>query len=274
MISLVELSLLILLLGGGVIAYLRERQLNKTLGELEAAARTVAEGLTPVPLPKETGVHATFNQMSAAVATREQKLERGGLAALQLVSRTVDEREEFTRGRSHRVAGYAAELAKRAGLSPEEVQQIADAASLIDIGKIAISDAILKKPSALDIDERRVMETHPAIGECFVRRMPGLAYTLPGILHHHERWDGSGYPSRLAGDKIPLMARILAIADSYDAMTSERPYRSSFSSSVALGLIEQAAGRQFDPELAALFVQIHRSKSQLLKAETPALKAA
>jgi HD-GYP domain-containing protein (c-di-GMP phosphodiesterase class II) len=272
--SVVEITLLLLLLAGGVLAYLRERKLNQTLAKLEAAAHTVAEGLTPLPLPAVGSVQTTFNQMAAAVATREEKFLRGGLHALQLVARTVDEREEFTRGRSHRVASYASELAKKAGLRPEEIQRIADAASLLDIGKIAIPDAILKKPSALNMDERRVMETHPAIGECFARRMPGLEHTLPGILHHHERWDGSGYPSRLAGDKIPLMARILAIADAYDAMTSERPYRSGFAPQVALGLMEQAAGRQFDPELTALFLEIHRKKALRLTDELPLLKAA
>ncbi len=272
--SVVEITLLFLLLAGGTLAYVRERKLNQTLGELEAAARTVAEGLTPAPLPAVGSVQTTFNQMAAAVATREQKMHRGGLAALQLVARTVDEREEFTRGRSSRVAGYAADLAKKAGLRPEEVQQVADTASLIDIGKIAIPDAILKKPSALDAGERQVMETHPAIGECFARRMPGLEHTLVGILHHHERWDGSGYPRRLQGDQIPLAARILAIADAYDAMTSERPYRSGFSQGVALGLIEQAAGRQFDPELASLFLTLHRSKNLRLTDEIPLAKAA
>lgn len=272
--SVVEITLLFLLLAGGVLAYVRERKLNQTLNSLEAAAHTVSEGITPVPLPAIGNVQTTFNQMAAAVATREEKTLRGGLQALQLVARTVDEREEFTRGRSHRVANYATELAKKAGLRPEEIQHISDAASLLDIGKVAIPDGILKKPSALTAEERRVMETHPAIGECFVRRMPGLLHTLPGILHHHERWDGNGYPARLAGDQIPLMARILAIADSYDAMTSERPYRSGFAAHVALGLIEQAAGRQFDPELTALFVEIHRKKAMRLTEEHQLLKAA
>ena len=119
---------------------------------------------------------------------------------------------------------------------------------------IGVPDAILKKPGRLDDDERKVMETHPALGEVIVRKVPALAAILPGVRHHHESWAGTGYPDGLSLEGIPLMARILALADTYDAMTSDRPYRKGLSREIALAEIADKSGTQFDPTLAEQFV--------------------
>ena len=261
--TILEMLLLGVLAGIALLAFWRERGLRDAILDLEAHAKILAEGRHPELLPDSEGgvvgkAFAAFDELARVAVEREQMRLRGGLAALQLVARTVDEREEFTRKRYKRVNAYAVTLAWQAGLQIDEVRRVGDAASLIDIGKIAIPDHILQKPGLLTDAERDMLNTHPVISECIARRMSGLEFALPGILHHHERWDGTGYPGRLAGENIPLMARIIAIADSYDAMTSDRPHRPGFTQDVALDLIERAAGHQFDPRLASLFVSSQR----------------
>jgi HD-GYP domain-containing protein (c-di-GMP phosphodiesterase class II) len=130
--------------------------------------------------------------------------------------------------------------------------------TLHDVGKIGVPDAALKKPGKLSDEEFEMIKLHPALGEKIVRQIPELADTLPGIRGHHERWDGRGYPDQLSGESIPLIARILAIADTYDAMTSDRPYRNGLSAEIAIDAIENGSGSQFDPELAQIFVKLYR----------------
>lgn len=261
-----EMLLLGVLASIALLAFWRERGLRDAILDLEAHAKILTEGRHPELLPDNEGgvvgkAFAAFDELARVSTEREQSRLRGGLAALQLVARTVDEREEFTRGRYKRVNAYAVSLAWQAGLHLDEVRRVGDAASLIDIGKIAIPDHILKKPGVLTDAEKDMLDTHPIISECIARRMPGLDFALPGILHHHERWDGGGYPGRLAGENIPQMARIIAIADAFDAMTSDRPHRPGFAQEVALDIIERAAGHQFDPHLARLFVDSQRHKT-------------
>jgi HD-GYP domain-containing protein (c-di-GMP phosphodiesterase class II) len=164
------------------------------------------------------------------------------------------------------VAEYAAGLARAIGLPQDEVDLIYTTGTLHDVGKIGIPDSILKKPGPLDAEERAIMQTHPALGEVIVRKAPQLAAALPGVLHHHEAWDGRGYPNGLRGEAIPLLARILAVADTFDAMTSDRPYRKGLSLEVALSEIEKGAGKQFDPRLAPAFVAMMQARSALPRA--------
>ncbi len=181
-------------------------------------------------------------------------LKDESLATIQALAAAVDAKDPYTRGHSQSVAAYAAELAQWVGLSPAEINLIYTAGTLHDVGKIGVPDTILKKPARLNDDERKIMETHPALGEVIVRKVPALAATLPGVRHHHENWNGAGYPDNLAGEKIPLIARLLAVADTYDAMTSDRPYRKGLPRDVALAEIAKKAGTQFDPMLAEQFV--------------------
>lgn len=195
----------------------------------------------------------------------QRVLQDGSLATIQALAAAVDAKDPYTRGHSQRVAEYAAALGKILGLPQAEVELIYTTGTLHDVGKIGVPDAILKKPGRLDDDERAIMETHPALGELIVRKAPQLAATLPGVRHHHERWDGKGYPDGLAGEMIPLIARLLAIADTFDAMTSDRPYRKGLGWDVALEEIARGAGTQFDPALAPLFVTLmsaHLSESK------------
>ena len=183
-------------------------------------------------------------------------IKDGSLATIQALAAAVDAKDAYTQGHSRRVAQYAAALARFIGLPKDDVELIFTTGTLHDVGKIGVPDGILNKKGRLEDDERAIMETHPVLGEVIVRKVPQLATTLPGVRHHHERWDGKGYPDKLQGDAIPKIARILALADTFDAMTSDRPYRKGMAKEIALREIARNAGTQFDPELAPRFVEM------------------
>lgn len=189
-------------------------------------------------------------------------LRDGSLATIQALAAAVDAKDPYTQGHSTRVAEYAARLASWTGASQSDIDLVHTTGTLHDVGKIGVPDSILQKPGRLDDEERRVMETHPVLGEVIVKKAPQLALSLPGVRHHHERWDGGGYPDGLAGEAIPYVARILAVADTYDAMTSDRPYRKGMAPETALAEIERGAGTQFDPELARAFADLMRATRQ------------
>ncbi|RYG23650.1 diguanylate cyclase, partial [bacterium] len=186
-------------------------------------------------------------------------LQDASFATIQALAAAVDAKDPYTKGHSLRVAEMARDLCAYLGGAADEIDQIYRAGTLHDVGKIGVPDAILKKPGRLDDEERRLMETHPALGEIIVRKVPQLEDLLPGVRHHHERYDGKGYPDGLAGEAIPRMARLLAVADTYDAMTSDRPYRKGLGVEIALSEIAKGAGTQFDPEMAHAFCAMIRS---------------
>lgn len=177
------------------------------------------------------------------------------LGSLHAMSNAIDARDPYTQGHSERVARLAFELAKLLSLSDPACQEIYLAGILHDIGKIGIPDAVLLKNGALSDDEFRIIQQHPEIGYRIVERMGQLKFVLPGVLHHHERFDGKGYPHGLAGESIPLMARVLAVADAFDAMTSSRPYRDAMPLEKAVGIISGGCGTQWDAEVVACFRQ-------------------
>jgi len=160
-------------------------------------------------------------------------------------------KDTYTGGHGRRVAFYACQIATAFGLPQEESNSIGEAASLHDIGKIGIPDAILTKPGKLTPEEFSVIQKHPVMGAEIVQSIPLLSHHVPAVRHHHEHFDGSGYPDGLSGSDIPLAARIIAVADAFDAMSSYRSYRSGVSADRALNEIAQAAGSHFDPEVVA-----------------------
>lgn len=168
----------------------------------------------------------------------------------------IEARDNFTGGHSIKVCEYSVKLARKAGLNEQEVTKIMQAAILHDIGKMGIPDSILLKPSALSNEEHTTIMTHPEIGYKILSKVRGLEDVLPMILYHHERVDGTGYPDGLEGDEIPYGAKIIAIADAYDAMTSNRPYRKALVKREAKKQIMEGSGTQFDPELVSLFLEI------------------
>jgi diguanylate cyclase (GGDEF)-like protein len=166
--------------------------------------------------------------------------------AAESLARAVDERDAFAGSHSQRVGDYSARIARRLGADESSVELTRLAGHLHDLGKLAIPEELLRKPSALSDAERLVLERHPQIGYQMLESL-GVDPVAEWVLHHHERWDGSGYPNRLAGDQIPLGSRILFVADAYDAMTSEHGYGERLSEQEALAELERCAGTQFDP---------------------------
>jgi len=175
------------------------------------------------------------------------------------LARAVDSRDAYTGSHSERVANLAAEIAARLGLPAEEIELTRLAGSLHDLGKLAIPEEILRKPAALSDAERLVLERHPQIGYRMLESL-GVDPIAYWVLHHHERWDGSGYPDGLAGERIPLGARIIFVSDAFDAMTSDRLYRESLSFDDAVAEVERCAGSQFDPEVVNAFLACVRAQ--------------
>ena len=148
-------------------------------------------------------------------------------------------------------------IAQQLGLSPEEIEKIQIAALLHDVGKIGISDAILQKPSLLTDEEYAVMKQHPELGGNIMSQIQQLEAIIPGMRYHHESLDGTGYPRGLKGDQIPLAARIIGVADAFDAMTTERPYQKPFTAQAALEKIRSIAGRKFDDKVVDALVKAY-----------------
>jgi putative nucleotidyltransferase with HDIG domain len=176
------------------------------------------------------------------------------LSAVYALAAAVEARDPYVYGHSRKVNAYAVALAEAIGLRPDEVSRISTAALLHDIGKIAIPDSILNKKGKLSPEDWEVIKSHPRLGANIVANVPSLVPCGDGILYHHERWDGSGYPGGLKGEAIPLDARILAVADAFDAMVSSRPYRGPFPHEKAIEALQKAAGVAFDPKLVDVFI--------------------
>ncbi|MGI5891944.1 MAG: HD domain-containing phosphohydrolase [Bacillota bacterium] len=175
-------------------------------------------------------------------------------STIYALTAAIDAKDHYTFSHSQNVAEYATMLAKFIGLNEDHVQIIYEAALLHDIGKISIPEAILSKPGRLTAEEYRVMQTHVESSIAIIRHLPSMDYVIPAAIAHHERWDGNGYPRGIKGEDIPIAARCLAIADAFDAMTSERPYKKPLSVELALKEIDKQAGLQFDPHLAQIYV--------------------
>ncbi|PKQ16538.1 MAG: hypothetical protein CVT67_03840 [Actinobacteria bacterium HGW-Actinobacteria-7] len=181
--------------------------------------------------------------------------EQSYMQTVESLASAVDARDPYTQFHSRNVSRLAGQLARRVGLAPNHVRLVEIAGLLHDVGKIGVPDSILRKPGNLSPGERRKIEEHPDLGQ---RILSATIFKeiLPWVLSHHECWDGSGYPQRIAGEEIPFEARILAVCDSFDAMVSDRPYRKGVAFDVALREIESHSGIQFDPELVELFAEL------------------
>ncbi|HRQ23195.1 MAG TPA: HD domain-containing protein, partial [Anaerolineales bacterium] len=175
----------------------------------------------------------------------------------------LDARDRETEGHSLRVSQLAVKLGETLGFSQEQLKVLERGSLLHDIGKIGVSDNILHKPGPLNEGEWKIMRQHPDIGAKIVEGIPFLEDTIPLIRHHQERWDGSGYPDRLAGQEIPLLARLFAVVDAFDALTSNRPYRKKTSEQEALEYIRENAEILFDPKITAAFEQLIQAENDL-----------
>jgi HD domain-containing protein len=210
-------------------------------------------------------LHRLYRQereVSEALKRANDRLERANLSFATALVATLDARDRYTAGHSATVAIYARDIAHRLGLTPQE-QQIAYVCGLVhDVGKIGLPPGLLDKPSSLTLDERRQMQLHPGIGETILAKVDDYGDIARIVRHHHERIDGEGYPDRLCGDDIPLISRIIAVADAYNAMTSDRPYRDAMPSRVARMRLAQAVESQFDTGVVAAFEAILTAETE------------
>jgi len=190
-----------------------------------------------------------------------KNLQRAYIDTLSALTSAIDAKDSYTRGHSERVTELSIRLAQYCGVAAEEVEKIKLGGLLHDIGKIGIPEGILNKPGRLDEHEFEIIKSHPDLGVRIMGKVEFLESIVPIISFHHERYDGKGYPDGLIGEDIPILARIVSVVDTFDAMTTDRPYRKAMTTEAALAEIERCAGTQFDPEIAAHFVRMIKSES-------------
>lgn len=197
-----------------------------------------------------------ISKINEELKDKNDELEKAYLDTIGILRYTVEAKDPYTRGHSDRVSEYSVLIGSKMGLDENTLHILKVGGLFHDIGKIGIPDSILLKESKLDDEEYSQIKNHPSIGVHILGDAAVFKDIIPVVLHHHERFDGRGYPKKLAGDSIPLVARIAAVADTYDAMTSKRTYRDALPLDVVTAEIEKCSGSQFDPEIAKVFLDI------------------
>ena len=217
----------------------------------------------------------TFNFMAQEIRNHIERIKQAAednnqlfLGTIKALAAAIDEKDPYTRGHSDRVHRFAVSIGKRLGLSARELRNITVGALLHDVGKIGIEDAILRKPAALSDKEFEIMKRHPLKGAHIMGEMPAMKDVIPAMRHHHEKWSGGGYPDNLKGDEIPMIARIVQVADTFDAMTTNRPYQRAMRMDAAVARIQELSGVVFDPKVVAAFKEAWASGD--IRAETEA----
>lgn len=185
-----------------------------------------------------------------------RELQNTYLSTVKALVSIIEAKDPYTKGHTERVADFSVALGKKMDLSKDDIRDVAFGAVLHDIGKLVVYERILNKPGSLDEDEWEVLKEHPLIGASIIENMEFLAGTVALVRHHHESYDGNGYPDGLKGDDIPIGARIIAVADSYDAMTTDRPYRKALDRETARERLRNQAGVQFDPDVVEAFIEL------------------
>jgi putative nucleotidyltransferase with HDIG domain len=237
------------------------------------ADQLATQGFTPEQVQYASAFAA---QAASALETAQlyEDREKAFRANLEAFAKFVDARDKYTAGHSERVTAYTLVLAQTLGLPAEQLEVVRRAGMLHDVGKIGVPDAILLKPGPLDPAERVVMESHVTIGFNLLQGLEGLRESLPSVRGHHERYDGRGYPDKLAGTDIHQHARLMGVADSYDAMTSARPYRNALPVEEAAKRVRKDRGAQFDPEAVDIFDAVEKQFIEIHDKWFPAVKAA
>ncbi len=252
---------------GTVSSVLLSSKLTRPIKELSSGVEELKRGRTGKPLRIFSGdelgrLTASFNEMSGLITNQRERLaqdardlEEAYISTVRVVAAAIDARDSYTHGHSTRVSELAVALARELGMGGQELEDIEIACLFHDVGKIKISDAILHKAGKLAPGEWEEMKKHPEYGAEILRKAPSLRRFIPAVRHHHEWYDGSGYPDGLSGEKIPSEAAIISLADAYDAMTSDRPYRQAMTKEKALNTIREFTGRQFSPDLTPAFLR-------------------
>ena len=197
-----------------------------------------------------------IKRMNEELSQTYEKLEKAYLDSIQTLRYTVEAKDPYTRGHSDRVSEFSVLIGQKLNMSEEDLKTLRVGGLFHDIGKIGIPDSILLKESKLTDDEYSQIKNHPSIGAHILCNAEVFKDIIPIVKHHHERYDGNGYPGKLKGEEIPFMARIAAVADTFDAMTSKRTYRNALDIEVVKSEIERCSGTQFDPQIAKVFLDI------------------
>ncbi len=238
----------------------------RPIGQLAERTREIAAGNYQQRLELKTHneigeLAETFNSMSGAIEHSIEQLKKAAhennllfINSVRMLAAAIDAKDPYTRGHSERVARYSIGIGKNLGLSEKEMRNLRISALLHDVGKIGIDDRILRKPGALSEDEFEVMKGHPSKGAAIMSGVAQLIDIIPGMKYHHEKWSGGGYPDGLVGEQIPMQARIVAIADTLDAMTTNRPYQKAMELAYVVEKIKSFAGTRFDPHVVDAFV--------------------
>ncbi|HSN13025.1 MAG TPA: HD domain-containing phosphohydrolase [Anaeromyxobacteraceae bacterium] len=251
------------------------RRVTAPLRECVRGALEIARGRfgsqVDVTVRNEIGDLAyTFNHMSRELAAYDGEnrrliaaLERGYVDTIRSLASAIDAKDPYTRGHSERVAALAVEIGRELRLPAAELHALEYGGILHDIGKIGVPERVLQKRAQLDPSETALVRAHPTIGAEIVGGVEFLRGALPAIRSHHERWDGAGYPDRLAGEAIPKIARVINAADTWDACSSDRPYQEKMTPPQVLGIIGALRGRQIDPEVHDALVRVINRRSPL-----------
>jgi len=245
--------------------------LSNPIQRLAAASREFAKGNLKARVTVRSGneigeLADTFNLMASEIEDFILRLTQAAeenrelfLGTINALTAAIDAKDPYTRGHSERVNLYAVTIARRMGLSEEETWEIHVASRLHDVGKIAVDDAVLRKPGILTPEEMEIMKTHPVRGAAIMASIRQMRNMIPGLRNHHERWAGGGYPDGLSGEEIPLMARIISVADTYDAMTTNRPYQKAMSAEQARKRINELQGIVLDARIVEAFNQAYEA---------------
>lgn len=239
-----------------VLYFLVRFMVLEPVGYLDSVARRLTDGEYNVKARLTTGDE--LEDLAEAFNKMTDRLKSGYEGSIKALIAAVEARDPYTKGHTGRVAGYAVATGREMGLSDEQLDEIEIGAILHDVGKIGIADAILKKNSPLTGEEQFEMATHVQKGVDIVHDADFLLSSVPAVLYHHERFDGRGYLEGLKGNELPLVARILAVADSFDAMITDRPYRKALEEGEAVAQLEKYAGSQFDPHVVQAFIRAYK----------------
>jgi putative nucleotidyltransferase with HDIG domain len=247
------------------IGFALSRRLITPLQSLAATTSQLADGNLTVRATVRGAdeialLGSNFNNMAGNIEALVRRLRQAlrqnqelFLETIRTLAAAIDAKDPYTRGHSERVASYAMAISRHLGLSQEEVFRVHIAAILHDVGKLGIRDGILNKPGGLSDEEFEVMRQHPAIGAQIMSPIRMLKDIIPGIRNHHETWDGTGYPDRLQGEQIPMVARIIGVSDTFDAMTTTRPYQQAMTLDYVLTKMRSMVGSRFDPKVIDAF---------------------
>jgi len=261
-----------------VIGFLAAKAITYPIDMLITTARSIAEGdfsqRAEISSRTEIGeLAATFNQMAEDIHRYIGNLKRASeqnhklfMDSIEMIATAVDAKDTYTKGHSKRVAQLSVILAEELGLPQEEVEKIRVSATLHDVGKIGVADRVLKKEGVLTNEEFEIMQGHTVMGYEIVRQVKQLTEMLPGIRWHHEALNGTGYPDGLKGDELPLMTRIIAVADTFDAITTNRPYQRRSAPNKALEILRKHAGSKYDP-IVVDAMESALTKNKLAKVE-------